>query len=129
MSISPVANGRIWIGCTNLLTPSVVSLLACHQYGRGRTSANVEDIRIRTVSKENNPELYCSPSPSPSPSPSLLLVRGLSPARCRAALTTHKLEWHEHWGKLAELKLKWSTCELVYVGNTNVTHSTLHTFL
>ena len=53
MSISPVANGRIWIGCTSLLTPSVVSLVACHQYGRGRSSANGDDIRIGTVSKGN----------------------------------------------------------------------------
>ena len=89
MSISPAANRRILIGCTSLLTPSVVSLLACHQYGRGRTSANGDAIQIGTVSKRNNPELDCSPSPFPSPSPSLLLVRGLSPARCRAALTTH----------------------------------------
>ena len=42
----------------------------------------------------------------------------------RAALTTHKLEWLEHWGKLAELELKWSTREHIYVGNTNVTQST-----
>ena len=124
MSISPVANGRIWIGCTSLLTPPVVSLLACHQYGRGRTSANEDAIRIGTVSKRNHPELERSPSLSPSPPPSLLLFRGLSPTRCKAALTTHKLEWHEHWGRLAELKLKWSTCELLYVGNTNVTQST-----
>ena len=56
--------------------------------------------------KRNHPELDRSPSLSPSPSPSLLLVRGLSPNRCKAALTTHKLEWQEHWGRLAELKLK-----------------------
>ena len=42
----------------------------------------------------------------------------------RAALTTHKLEWLEPWGKLAELELKCSNRELVYVGNTNVTQST-----
>ena len=47
----------------------------------------------------------------------------------RAALTTHKLEWLEPWGKLAELELKCSNRELVYVGNTNVTQSTLHTLL
>ena len=42
----------------------------------------------------------------------------------RAALTTHKLEWLEPWGKLAELELKCSNRELVYVGNTNITQST-----
>ena len=42
----------------------------------------------------------------------------------RAALTTHELEWLEPWGKLAELELKCSNRELVYVGNTNVTQST-----
>ena len=42
----------------------------------------------------------------------------------RAALTTHELEWLKHWGKLAELELKCSYRELVYVGNTNVTQST-----
>ena len=42
----------------------------------------------------------------------------------RAALTTHKLEWLEPWGKLAELELKCSNRELVYVGNTNVIQST-----
>ena len=42
----------------------------------------------------------------------------------RAALTTHELEWLEHWGKLAELEPKCSNPELVYVGNTNVTQST-----
>ena len=42
----------------------------------------------------------------------------------RAALTTHELEWLEHWGKLAELERKCSNRELVYVGNTNVTQST-----
>ena len=47
----------------------------------------------------------------------------------RAALTTHKLEWLEPWGKLAELELKCSNRKLVYVGNTNVTQSTLHTLL
>ena len=41
----------------------------------------------------------------------------------RAALTTHGLEWLEPWGKLAELELKCSNCELVYFGNTNVTQS------
>ena len=54
-----------------------------------------------------------------------LLVRELISARCRAALTSHKLEWLELWGSLAELELKWSTCELVYVGNTNVIQSNL----
>ena len=47
----------------------------------------------------------------------------------RAALTTHELEWLEPWGILAELELKCSNRELVYVGNTNVTQSTLHTLL
>ena len=42
----------------------------------------------------------------------------------RAALTTHKLEWLESWSKLAELELKCSNRELVYVGNANVTQST-----
>ena len=42
----------------------------------------------------------------------------------RAALTTHELEWLEPWGKLAELELKCSNRELVYVGDTNVTQST-----
>ena len=46
----------------------------------------------------------------------------------RAALTTHKLEWLEPRGKLAELELelelKCSNRELVYVGNTNETQST-----
>ena len=42
----------------------------------------------------------------------------------RAALTTHELEWLEPWGKLAELELKCSNRELVYVGKTNVTQST-----
>ena len=42
----------------------------------------------------------------------------------RAALTTHKLKWLEHWGRLAELELKWSTCELLYVRIINVTQST-----
>ena len=43
--------------------------------------------------------------------------------RCRAALTTYGLEWLEQWGSLAKLKLKWSTRELVYIGNTHVTQS------
>ena len=47
----------------------------------------------------------------------------------RAALTTHELEWLEHWDRLAELELKWSTREFVYVGNTSVTQSTLHTLI
>ena len=47
----------------------------------------------------------------------------------RAALTTHELEWLEPWGILAELELKCSNRELVYVGNTNVTQSILHTLL
>ena len=38
-----------------------------------------------------------------------------------AALTTHELEWLEPWSKLAELELKCSNRELVYVGNTNIT--------
>ena len=42
----------------------------------------------------------------------------------RAALATHELEWLEPWSKLAELELKCSNRELVYVGNTNVTQST-----
>ena len=42
----------------------------------------------------------------------------------RAALTTHELEWLEPWAKLAELELKCSNRELVFVGNTNVTQST-----
>ena len=42
----------------------------------------------------------------------------------RAALTTHELEWLEHWGKLAELELKRSNRELAYVENTNVTQTT-----
>ena len=42
----------------------------------------------------------------------------------RAALTTHELEWLEPWDKLAELELKCSNRELVYVGNKNVTQST-----
>ena len=42
----------------------------------------------------------------------------------RAALTTHELEGLEPWGKLAELELKGSNRELVYVRNTNVTQST-----
>ena len=42
----------------------------------------------------------------------------------RPPLTTYKLEWLEHWGRLAELELKWSTHELVYVGNTSATQST-----
>ena len=42
----------------------------------------------------------------------------------RAALTTHELEWLEPWGKLAELELKCSNRELVYVGNTNVPQTT-----
>ena len=42
----------------------------------------------------------------------------------RAALTTHELEWLEHWSKLAELELKCSNRELVYVGDTNVTEGT-----
>ena len=42
----------------------------------------------------------------------------------RAALTAHELEWLEPWGKLAELELKCSNRELVYVLNTNVTLST-----
>ena len=33
----------------------------------------------------------------------------------RAALPSHKLEWLEHWGRLAELELKWSTRELMSV--------------
>ena len=41
----------------------------------------------------------------------------------RAALTTHELELLEPRGKLAELELKCSNRELVYVGNTNVTQS------
>ena len=44
--------------------------------------------------------------------------------KSRAALTTHELEWLEPWGKLAELELKGSNRELVYVRNTNVTQST-----
>ena len=47
----------------------------------------------------------------------------------RAALTTHELEWLEPWGKLAELELKCSNHELVYVGNKNVTQSTEHILL
>ena len=47
----------------------------------------------------------------------------------RAALTTHELKWLEPWVKLAELELKCSNRELVYVGNTNVTQSTSHTLL
>ena len=42
----------------------------------------------------------------------------------RAALNTHELEWLEPWSKLAELELKFSNRELVYVGNTHVTQST-----
>ena len=42
----------------------------------------------------------------------------------RAALTTHELEWLEPWGKLAELELKCSNRELVYVRNTNITEGT-----
>ena len=41
----------------------------------------------------------------------------------RAALTTHELEWLEHWGRRAELELKSSTRELVYFWNTNVTQN------
>ena len=48
----------------------------------------------------------------------------VSCSRKYAALTTHKLEWLEPWGKLAELELKCSNHELVYVGNTKVTKST-----
>ena len=48
----------------------------------------------------------------------------VSLALIRAALTTHELEWLEPWAKLAELELKCSNRELVYVGNTNVTQST-----
>ena len=47
----------------------------------------------------------------------------------RAALTTHELEWLEPWVKLAELELICSKRELVYVGNTNITQSTLHPLL
>ena len=51
----------------------------------------------------------------------------------RAALTTHKLEWLEPWGKLAELELKCSNRELVYIyiyiENANVTQSTQHKLL
>ena len=73
----------------------------------------------------NHPQVDRSPPcPSPSPSPSPVLVREMSPARCRAALTSHKLEWLKQWGRLAELEMKWSTCELIYVGNTNVIQST-----
>ena len=42
----------------------------------------------------------------------------------RAALTTNELELLEPRGKPAELGLKCSNRELVYVGNTNVTQST-----
>ena len=48
----------------------------------------------------------------------------ISSSSSRAALTTHEHEWLEPWGKLAELELKCSNRELVYVGNTNVTQST-----
>ena len=44
----------------------------------------------------------------------------------RAALITHELEWLEPWAKLAELELKCSNRELVYVGNTNVTQHLTH---
>ena len=37
---------------------------------------------------------------------------------------THELEWLEPWSKLAEVELKCSNRELVYVWNTNVTQST-----
>ena len=46
------------------------------------------------------------------------------PSYIGAALTTHELEWLKPWGKLAELDLKCSNLELVFVGNTNVTQST-----
>ena len=48
----------------------------------------------------------------------LMLVPG------RAALTTHELEWLEHWRKLAELELKCSNRELVDVGDTNIIQGT-----
>ena len=47
----------------------------------------------------------------------------------RAALTTHELELLELRVKLAELELKCSNRELVYVGYTNVTQSTKHPLL
>ena len=53
-----------------------------------------------------------------------VLVNGPIVLIIRAAFTTHELEWLEPWGKLAELELKCSNRELVYVGNTNVTQST-----
>ena len=119
MKTYPVANGRIWIGCSSLLTLSVVSLLVCRQYRKG-TSAKGDAIRIGVVSIRNHPELDYSLSPSPSPSPSPLLVRGLSQAKCRETPTNHKRKWLKHWGRLAELKLKWSTHQLIYIGNTNL---------
>ena len=78
----------------------------------------------RSLYKESPLATPPPPSPTPSPSPSPLMVSELIPARCRAALTSHKLEWLEQWSRLAELELKWSTCEFVYVGNTNVIQST-----
>ena len=55
----------------------------------------------------------------------ILLHSLITPAvHTRAALTTHKLEWLEPWGKLAELELTCSNRELVYFGNTYVTQST-----
>ena len=129
LAASPDSTGIKEKGCKSARTSrrkrgGGVSLLACRQYRRG-TSAKGDAIRIGIVSIRNHPQLDRSPpSPSPSPSPSPLLVRELSPARCRAALTSHTLEWLEQWGRLAELELKWSTCELIYVGNTNVIQST-----
>ena len=41
----------------------------------------------------------------------------------RAALATQEIEWLEHWGRRAELELKLSTRELVYVWYTNVTQN------
>ena len=54
----------------------------------------------------------------------MLLVSNLGNTKNRAALTTHELEWLEPFGKLAELELKCSNRELIYVGHTNVTQST-----
>ena len=53
-----------------------------------------------------------------------LLGKKLIKESSRAALTTHELELLEPWGKLAELELKCSNRELVYVENTNVTQTT-----
>ena len=44
----------------------------------------------------------------------------------RAALITHELEWLEHKGRRAELELKSSTREIVYIRNTNVTQTIKH---